>query len=155
MYHHKGNCAFIVCVCVCVCVCVWVAQLCPTLCDPMVCPWGSLDKNTGVGSYSLLQGIFPALGSNSGFLNCRQIFCRLSYTARLLFEESLVNSCQVLNKAEERGRKGFFTFYFIYLSVNFFFWFQYGPRDQKNFKKKCIFKNYYENEKYKNLWYMK
>ena len=23
------------CVCVCVCVCVLVAQLCPTLCDPM------------------------------------------------------------------------------------------------------------------------
>ena len=25
------------CVCVCVCVCVSVAQLCPSLCDPMDC----------------------------------------------------------------------------------------------------------------------
>ena len=102
------------------CVCVLVAQLCPPLCDPMVCPWGSLGKNTGVGSYSLLQGIFPALGSNLGFLNCRQTFCRLRYTARLLFEESLVSSCQVLNKAGERERKGFFTFYFIYQRFLYF-----------------------------------
>ena len=39
---------------------VKVAQLCPTLCDPMECsPWTSLGQNTGVGSLSLLQGIFP------------------------------------------------------------------------------------------------
>ena len=34
-------------------------QSCPILCDPMVCPWNSLGKNTGVGCFSLLQGIFP------------------------------------------------------------------------------------------------
>ena len=28
---------------------VLVVQLCPTLCDPMVCPWNSPGKNTGVG----------------------------------------------------------------------------------------------------------
>ena len=32
-----------------------------------------LDKNTGVGSHSLLQGISPAQGSNPGLLHCRQI----------------------------------------------------------------------------------
>ena len=32
------------------------AQLCPTLCDPMVRPWTSPGKNTGVGNRSLLQG---------------------------------------------------------------------------------------------------
>ena len=31
--------------------CVLVSQLCPTLCDPMVRPWNSLGKNTGVGCY--------------------------------------------------------------------------------------------------------
>ena len=36
-------------------------------------PWNSLDKNTGVGSHSLLQGISPAQGSNPGLLHCRQI----------------------------------------------------------------------------------
>ena len=30
-------------------------------------------KNTGVGSHSLLQGIFPTLESNLGLLHCKQI----------------------------------------------------------------------------------
>ena len=39
---------------------VLVPQSCLTLCDPMLlCPWNSPGKNTGVGSHSLLQGIFP------------------------------------------------------------------------------------------------
>ena len=36
-------------------------------------------KNTGVGSLSLLQGIFPAQESNQGRLHCRQILYQLSY----------------------------------------------------------------------------
>ena len=35
-------------------------------------------KNTGVGSLSLLQGIFPAQESNWGILHCRQIVYQLS-----------------------------------------------------------------------------
>ena len=36
-----------------------VAQSCPTLWDPMDCPWNFPDQNTGMGSWiSLLQGIF-------------------------------------------------------------------------------------------------
>ena len=39
---------------------VKVAQSCLTLCDLMDCsPWNSPGKNTGVGSLSLFQGIFP------------------------------------------------------------------------------------------------
>ena len=62
---------FFICVCVCVCVCArartcaLLAQSCPTLCDPMgcslarfLCSWNSPGQNTGVGSQSLLQGIF-------------------------------------------------------------------------------------------------
>ena len=30
-------------------------------------PWNSPGQNTGVGSFSLLQGIFPTQGSNSSF----------------------------------------------------------------------------------------
>ena len=30
-------------------------------------------KNTGVGCYLLLQGIFPTQGSNPGLLHCRWI----------------------------------------------------------------------------------
>ena len=43
------------------------------------CPWNFPDKNTGLGSHSLLQGIFPTQGSNSGLLQCRQIPYHLSH----------------------------------------------------------------------------
>ena len=36
-------------------------------------------ENTGVGSLSLLQGIFPTQGSNLGLLHFRQILYRLSH----------------------------------------------------------------------------
>ena len=35
--------------------------------------------NTGVGSLSLLQGIFPTQGSNTGLPDCRQILYQLSH----------------------------------------------------------------------------
>ena len=41
--------------------------------------WNSPGQNTGVGSLSLLQGIFPTQGSNSGLLHYRQILNQLSY----------------------------------------------------------------------------
>ena len=47
---------------------VKVIYSCPTLCDP---PWDSLGQNTGVGTCSLLQGIFPTQGSNQGIPHCR------------------------------------------------------------------------------------
>ena len=37
-------------------------------------PWNSLGENTGVGSLSLLQGIFPTQGLNPGLPHCRRIF---------------------------------------------------------------------------------
>ena len=61
-------------------------QLCPILCDPMVCPWNSLGKNTGVGCHSLLQGIFLTQESNPGLLHCRQILYQLCYERSLLCE---------------------------------------------------------------------
>ena len=36
-------------------------------------------KNTGVGSLSLLQGIFPTQKLNQGLLHCRRILYQLSY----------------------------------------------------------------------------
>ena len=61
---------------------VKVAQLCLTFCDPTDCmysPWNSPGQNTGVGSLSLLQGIFPIQGLNSGLPHCRQILYQLSH----------------------------------------------------------------------------
>ena len=42
-------------------------------------PWDSPGRNTGVGSLSLLQGIFPTQGLNPGLLHCRQILYQLSH----------------------------------------------------------------------------
>ena len=53
-----------------------VAQLCPTLCNPMDCPWNSLAQNIGVGSLSLP---FPTQGLNPGHPHCRQILYQLSH----------------------------------------------------------------------------
>ena len=41
-------------------------------------------KNTGVGSLSLFQGIFPTQESNRGLLHCRQILYQPSYDGLLL-----------------------------------------------------------------------
>ena len=42
-------------------------------------PWDSPAQNTRVGSLSLLQGIFPTQGLNSGLPRCRGILYQLSH----------------------------------------------------------------------------
>ena len=84
-------------------VCVRLAaQLYPTL-QPqglypirLLCPQDLLSKNTGVGSHSLLRGIFPTQGSNPGLLHCRR-FLYLGrqrspafYISDALYPDSLV-----------------------------------------------------------------
>ena len=63
-----------------------VAQLCPTLCDPMdhkttriLCPWHFPSKSTGVGCHFLLQGISWTQGSNLGLPHRRQMLYCLSH----------------------------------------------------------------------------
>ena len=67
-----------------------VAQSCPTLCNPKDCslPGSSVHgdspgKNTGVGSLSHLQRIFPTQESNWSLLHCRWILYQLSYLGLL------------------------------------------------------------------------
>ena len=55
---------------------LWPCGLYPTRC---LCPWDSPGKNTGVGRYSLLQGVFPTQGSILSLLHCRQILYYLSH----------------------------------------------------------------------------
>ena len=62
---------------------VKVTPLCLTLCKP--CPWNSPGQNTGVGSRSLLQGIFQTQGSNPGLTHYRWIPYQLSHQGRLLW----------------------------------------------------------------------
>ena len=59
---------------------VKVAQSCPTLCDPWTTQsMKSPGQNAGVGSPSLLQGIFPTQGSKPCLPHCRRILYQLSH----------------------------------------------------------------------------
>ena len=59
---------------------VKVTQLSPTLRPHgLYSPWKSPGQNTGVGSFSLLQGIFPTQGLNPGLPHCRRILYQLSH----------------------------------------------------------------------------
>ena len=57
----------------------WV--VCPSdslLSHGLYSPWNSPGQNTGVGSLSLLHGVFPTQGLNPGLPHCRQILYQLS-----------------------------------------------------------------------------
>ena len=58
-----------------------VTQLCLTFCDPM---WNSPGQDTGAGSLSLLQGIFPTQELNWGLLHCTWILYQLSCQGSLV-----------------------------------------------------------------------
>ena len=45
----------------------------------LLCLWNSPGQNTGVGSCSLLQGIFPTQGLTPGLPHCRRILYQLSH----------------------------------------------------------------------------
>ena len=47
----------------------------------LLCPWDSPGKNTGVGSHSLVQRVFPTQGLNLGLLHCRQTLYRATREA--------------------------------------------------------------------------
>ena len=45
----------------------------------LLCPWDFPGKNTGMGCYFLLQGIFPTQGLKPGLPHCRQTLYCLSH----------------------------------------------------------------------------
>ena len=71
-------------VCVCVCVCENRSVVSDSL-QPhgLYSLWNSLGQNTGVGSLSLLQGIFPTQRSNPGLPHCRRIIYQLNHQGSL------------------------------------------------------------------------
>ena len=75
----ENVCVYIICVCVYIHIymahawssnSLWPHTLWPSR---LLCPGDLRGKKTGVGCHSLLQGIFPTQGLNSGLLHCRQI----------------------------------------------------------------------------------
>ena len=82
----------------------------------------SSGKNCGVGCYALLQGIFPAQGSNLGPLYCRGVLYHLSHqgspvtyiTLHLRF--ALKTQCRHLdNWAKFQGSQSYLLILFIFL----------------------------------------
>ena len=60
------------------------SEICPVVSDflqphGLYSLWNSPGQNTGVGSLSLLQGIFPTQGSNLGLPYCRRILDQLCH----------------------------------------------------------------------------
>ena len=106
--------------------CAKLLQSCLTLCNPMDCSppgssgeeefllprrdpsWDSPGKNTGVGSLSLFQGIFPTQGLNWSFLHCRWILYQLSYQGNPNWWLTMVLICLSLMTNDV-------TYLFIYL----------------------------------------
>ena len=56
-----------------------------TVATRLLCPWNFPGKNIGVGSHSLLQGIFPIQGLNPSPLHCSQILYLLSHKGPPVF----------------------------------------------------------------------
>ena len=56
-----------------------------------LCPWNSPGKKTGLGSHSLLQGIFTIQGLNPGLLHCTWILYHLSHKGSPFVSKDLVN----------------------------------------------------------------
>jgi len=86
---------------------VSVTQLYLTLCNTMdysLCPWNSPGKNTGVGSRSLLQGIFLTQGSNLGLPQCRQIYIYLTMKTEKAMAAHSSTLASKIPWTEEPGR---------------------------------------------------
>ena len=78
-------------------------------------PWNSPGQNTGVGSLSLLWGIFPTQGSNPGSLHCRQILHQQGHMGSSRILELVANPFSSGSSWPRNGNRvsciagGFFT----------------------------------------------
>ena len=79
-------------------------------------PWNSPGETTGVGSLSLLQGIFPAQGLNPGLWHCRWILYLLSHkeSPRIL-EWIAYPICR--GSSQPRNRTGFLLHCRLYTQI--------------------------------------
>ena len=106
---------------------VKVSQSCLTLCNPMdyISPWNSPAQNTGVGSLSLLQGIFSTQGLNPGLQRCRRVFYQLSHKGSPRIPEwvayPFIALCPVTNyNRKEYKKECVYTYTRTYILLNHF-----------------------------------
>ena len=64
-------------------------------------PWNSPDQNTGGGSLSRLQGIFPTQGSNPDIPHCGQILYQLSHKGSPITEVGSLSLFQQIFPSRE------------------------------------------------------
>ena len=70
-------------------------------------PWNPPGQNTGVGSRSLLQGIFPTQGSNPGLWHCRRILYQLNHQGSPIFiQKNDEQRKRIESEKRGRGEKG-------------------------------------------------
>ena len=68
----------------------------------LFCPWDSPGQNTGVGSHSLLRGIFRTQRLKRGLLHCRQILYHLNHQGSHLsymLKSSESESCSLMSNS--------------------------------------------------------
>ena len=67
-------------------------------------PWNSPGQNTGIGSCSFLQGIFPIQGLNPGLQHCRQILYQLSHREAQEYWSSSLSLLQQIFLTQESNQ---------------------------------------------------
>ena len=67
----------------------WKSLSCVGLFGSHGSPWNSPGQNTGVGSLSLLQGIFPTQGLKKGLPHCKQTLYQLNHKESLRILECI------------------------------------------------------------------
>ena len=80
---------------------LWLHGLWPA---GLLCPWNSLGKNIGVGSFPS-SGIFPVWGSNPGLLHCRQILYHVSHQGSPRLQGRSRRICVTWGSSETRPLK--------------------------------------------------
>ena len=65
--------------------------------------WNSPGQNTGVGSCSLLQRIFPTQGSNPGLLHCRRLLYQLSHQGNPRILQPIHKTGSSLSQLRHKG----------------------------------------------------
>ena len=70
-------------------------------------PWNSLGQIAGVGSLSLLQGIFPTQGLNPGLPHCRRILYQLSHQGSPYCCTQYVSKFEKLSRGHRTGNGQF------------------------------------------------
>ena len=74
-------------------------------------PWNSPGQNTGAGSISLLQGIFPTQGSKPGLPHCRRILYQLSHNTLQAYTSFSLLFLKIQTTLRKTGAFSSFTFF--------------------------------------------